>query len=63
MHNRGDSFRHQCIPDAATDAIVVNAVPVQAGHHNHAERQRSIGEFTWARVAEQTLEIYRKECT
>ena len=44
-------------------AEVVNelvADPEKAKRYGEAGRQRCIGDFSWARVAEQTLEIYRK---
>ncbi len=34
----------------------------KAQRYGRAGRQRCVEEFTWARVAEQTLEIYRKVC-
>jgi starch synthase len=36
------------------------ADPVRAARYGAAGRQRCIDEFSWARIAEQTLEIYRK---
>ena len=44
-------------------ADAVNATvadPVRAAAYGQAGRQRCIEEFSWARIAEQTLEIYRK---
>ena len=44
-------------------ADAVNAVvadPRRAAAYGQAGRQRCIDEFSWARIAEQTLEIYRK---
>ena len=43
---------------AAVNALVEN--PVKAQDYGAAGRQRCIDEFSWARIAEQTLEIYRK---
>lgn len=46
-------------------AEVVNelvAHPEQAERYGNAGRQRCIEEFSWSRVAEQTLDIYRKVC-
>ena len=37
--------------------------PDKAKRYGLAGRQRCIEEFSWARVAEQTLDIYRKVCT
>ena len=42
----------------AVNAMV--AEPVRATAYGQAGRQRCIDEFSWARIAEQTLEIYRK---
>jgi alpha-maltose-1-phosphate synthase len=47
-------------------AKAVNALladPERAERYGKAGRQRCIAEFSWARIAEQTLEIYRKVCT
>jgi starch synthase len=46
-------------------AEAVNALvgdPDKAKRYGEAGRQRCIEEFSWAHVAEQTLEIYRKVC-
>lgn len=42
----------------AVNALVAD--PEKAGRYGTAGRQRCIDEFSWARIAEQTLEIYRK---
>ena len=42
----------------AVNALVEN--PAKAQRYGAAGRQRCIDEFSWARIAEQTLEIYRK---
>ncbi|MBU3705671.1 MAG: glycogen synthase [Mycobacterium sp.] len=42
----------------AVNAMVAD--PVRATAYGQAGRQRCIDEFSWARIAEQTLEIYRK---
>ena len=39
------------------------ADPAKAERYGRAGRQRCIEEFSWAHVAEQTLEIYRKVCS
>lgn len=39
------------------------ADPARAERYGRAGRQRCIEEFSWAHVAEQTLEIYRKVCS
>ncbi|OBI98343.1 glycogen synthase [Mycobacterium asiaticum] len=54
-------------PDAyeARLAEAVNALvadPARAQQYGHAGRQRCIEEFSWAHIAEQTLDIYRKVC-
>jgi starch synthase len=36
--------------------------PAKAAQYGHAGRQRCIDEFSWAQIAEQTLDIYRKVC-
>ncbi len=38
------------------------ADPERANRYGRAGRQRCIAEFSWAQVAEQTLDIYRKVC-
>jgi starch synthase len=38
------------------------ADPDKAKRYGEAGRQRCIEDFSWAPVAEQTLEIYRKVC-
>jgi alpha-maltose-1-phosphate synthase len=46
-------------------ARAVNAVvadPARAERYGRAGRQRCIAEFSWAQIAQQTLEIYRKVC-
>jgi alpha-maltose-1-phosphate synthase len=46
-------------------AQAVNAVvadPERAEHYGLAGRQRCIAEFSWAQIAQQTLEIYQKVC-
>jgi starch synthase len=42
----------------AVNALVAD--PQRATRYGHAGRQRCIEEFSWAHIAEQTLEIYRK---
>ena len=42
----------------AVNALVAD--PAQADAYGVAGRQRCIDEFSWAHIAEQTLEIYRK---
>jgi alpha-maltose-1-phosphate synthase len=42
----------------AVNALIAD--PEKAKHYGQAGRQRCFAEFSWARIAEQTLEIYRK---
>jgi starch synthase len=44
----------------AVNALVAD--PERAERYGNAGRQRSVEEFSWGRVAEQTLDIYRKVC-
>ncbi|MBV8965326.1 MAG: glycogen synthase, partial [Mycobacteriaceae bacterium] len=38
------------------------ADPAKAERFGRIGRQRCIDEFSWAHIAEQTIEIYRKVC-
>lgn len=61
VHYRPD---HPAEYEAAL-ADAVNALigdPERAERYGRAGRQRCIEEFSWAHIAEQTLEIYRKVC-
>jgi alpha-maltose-1-phosphate synthase len=42
----------------AVNSLVAD--PARAREYGAAGRQRCIDEFSWAHIAEQTLEIYRK---
>jgi len=42
----------------AVNALVAD--PAKAARYGTAGRRRCIDEFSWARIAEQTLEVYRK---
>jgi starch synthase len=44
----------------AVNALIAD--PGKAVRYGRAGRQRCIDEFSWAQVAEQTLDIYRKVC-
>jgi starch synthase len=44
----------------AVNALIADAAKAQ--QYGHAGRQRCIEEFSWAHIAEQTLDIYRKVC-
>ena len=46
--------------DLATAVNALVADPQKAAAYGRAGRQRCIDEFSWAHIAEQTLEIYRK---
>ncbi len=73
-HSRGGGRRHEpgcwCTTTRPTPrsfeaglADAVNALvaePERAQRYGRAGRQRCIDEFSWAHIAEQTLEIYRK---
>jgi starch synthase len=45
---------------AAVNALVTD--PAKAHRYGQAGRQRCIAEFSWAQIAQQTLEIYQKVC-
>jgi len=45
---------------AAVNALVAD--PAKAQRYGQAGRQRCIAEFSWAQIAQQTLEIYQKVC-
>ncbi|MGE2815588.1 glycogen synthase [Mycobacterium heidelbergense] len=53
-----DAGRYQAGLAEAVNALVAD--PERAERYGRAGRQRCIEEFSWARVAEQTLDIYRK---
>jgi alpha-maltose-1-phosphate synthase len=55
-----DAAGYQARLAEAVNALVAD--PEKAERYGRAGRQRCIEEFSWARVAEQTLEIYRKVC-
>ncbi|OBK26559.1 glycosyl transferase family 1, partial [Mycobacterium asiaticum] len=44
----------------AVNALVAD--PVKARQYGHTGRQRCIEEFSWAHIAEQTLDVYRNVC-
>ena len=56
-----DAGRYELELAAAVNALVAD--PARADEFGRAGRQRCIDEFSWARIAEQTLEIYRKVST
>jgi alpha-maltose-1-phosphate synthase len=55
-----DAAGYQARLAEAVNALVAD--PEKAEGYGRAGRQRCIEEFSWARVAEQTLDIYRKVC-
>jgi starch synthase len=56
-----DSAGYQARIAAAVNALIAD--PERAERYGQAGRQRCIAEFSWAQIAQQTLEIYRKVCT
>lgn len=59
-YDAGDPRGFEADLAEAVNALVAD--PVGARDRGAAGRQRCIDEFSWARIAEQTLEIYRKVC-
>jgi starch synthase len=55
-----DAAGYQSRLAAAVNALVAD--PARAERYGQAGRQRCIAEFSWAQVAQQTLEIYQKVC-
>src|ERR1700741_3600649 len=53
-----DAYGYQTRIAEAVNALIAD--PEKAERYGQAGRQRCIAEFSWARIAEQTLEIYRK---
>jgi alpha-maltose-1-phosphate synthase len=53
-----DACGYQTRLAEAVNALIAD--PGKAERYGQAGRQRCIAEFSWARIAEQTLEIYRK---
>jgi starch synthase len=56
-----DSAGYQSRIAQAVNALIAD--PQRAERYGKAGRQRCIAEFSWAQIAQQTLEIYRKVCT
>ena len=56
-----DARRYELELAAAVNALLAD--PARANEFGRAGRQRCIDEFSWARIAEETLEIYRKVST
>jgi len=57
-HDAADAAGYEARLAAAVNALVAD--PATARRYGEAGRQRCIEEFSWAHIAEQTLEIYRK---
>jgi starch synthase len=53
------AFFETRLADAVNSLV---AEPVKAQEYGQAGRQRCIEEFSWAHIAEQTLQIYRDIC-
>jgi starch synthase len=59
-YNADDAAGYEARLAEAVNELVAD--PERADRYGNAGRQRCIEEFSWARVAEQTLDIYRKVC-
>jgi alpha-maltose-1-phosphate synthase len=59
-YDAADPTGYQARLAAAVNALIAD--PEKAERYGRAGRQRCIEEFSWAQVAEQTLNIYRKVC-
>jgi starch synthase len=59
-YDASDPIGYQARLAQAVNALIAD--PERAHRYGQAGRQRCIEEFSWAQVAEQTLEIYRKVC-
>ncbi|WP_343571965.1 glycogen synthase [Mycobacterium sp.] len=59
-YDAGDAAGYQARIAQAVNAVVAD--PERAERYGRAGRQRCIAEFSWAQIARQTLEIYRKVC-
>jgi alpha-maltose-1-phosphate synthase len=55
-----DAAGYQTRLATAVNALVAD--PAKAQRYGKAGRQRCIAEFSWAQIAQQTLEIYQKVC-
>ena len=56
-----DAIGYQARIAKAVNALIAD--PERAERYGKAGRQRCIAEFSWAQIAQQTLEIYQKVCT
>jgi starch synthase len=59
-YDADDPVGYQARLAGAVNELIAD--PERANRYGRAGRQRCIEEFSWAQVAEQTLEIYRKVC-
>jgi starch synthase len=59
-YDADDPIGYQAKLAGAVNELIAD--PERAHRYGQAGRQRCIEEFSWAQVAEQTLEIYRKVC-
>lgn len=59
-YDPGDPTGYQVRLAEAVNALVAD--PGKAKRYGEAGRQRCVEDFSWTRVAEQTLDIYRKVC-
>ena len=59
-YDASDAVGYEARLAEAVNELVAD--PERAERYGNAGRQRCIEEFSWARVAEQTLDIYRKVC-
>lgn len=59
-YDPGDPTGYQARLAEAVNALVAD--PGKAKRYGEAGRQRCVEDFSWTRVAEQTLDIYRKVC-
>jgi alpha-maltose-1-phosphate synthase len=59
-YDADDAAGYQMRIARAVNAVVAD--PERAERYGRAGRQRCIAEFSWAQIAQQTLEIYQKVC-
>ena len=59
-YDADDAAGYQVRIAEAVNALIAD--PERANRYGRAGRQRCIAEFSWAQIAQQTLEIYQKVC-
>jgi alpha-maltose-1-phosphate synthase len=59
-YDANDRAGYQARLAKAVNALIAD--PARAERYGRAGRQRCIAEFSWAQIAQQTLEIYQKVC-